>query len=74
MGLLEKNIRDTACNFLIKLKALIFSRSSGIKPPFQQKVFKSFNKLIRWTMGEEEYLLSIKRGIEKMQSEYPEIS
>ena len=70
----ERIIRDTACKFLIRLKALLFSRSSGVKPPFQQKVFKYFNKLIRWTMGEEEYALSIARGIEKMKSEYTEIS
>jgi len=72
MKFAEKIIRDTTCNFLIRLKALLFSRSSGVKPPFQQKVFKYFNKLIRWTMGEEEYLLSIERGVEKIK--YTEIS
>ena len=70
----ERIVRDTACKFLIRLKALLFSRSSGVKPPFQQKVFKYFNKLIRWTMGEEEYALSIARGIEKIKSECTEIS
>lgn len=70
----ERIIRDTACNLLIGLQSLLFSRSSGVKPRFQQKVYSLFNKLIRWTMGEEEYLLSIQRGIEKIRSECTEVS
>ena len=70
----ERIIRDIACKFLIKLQSLIFSRSYGVKPPFQQKVFKSFNRLIRWTIGEEEYALALARGIEKIKSECTEIS
>lgn len=69
----ERQIRDFVCKTLIKTKALLFSRSSGIKPPFQQKVFKYFNKLIRWSMGEEEYSSSIARGIEKIKAECIEI-
>ena len=74
MKSIERIIRDFLCWFLVKLQSLIFSRSSGVKPPFQQWVYKTFNKLIRWTMGEEEYSLSIARGLEKLQAEYLEKS
>ena len=66
---MEEIIRDIASNLLIRLKAIIFSQSSGVKPPFQQWVFKSFNKLIRWTMGEREYGLALARGIERLEAE-----